>query len=396
MHQPKGKGTYIWAIRDCKGLDGSRGNHKQIALRLVEHGFSHAYVKIINGLNVPGVNFQTESETKAFCKVLQEHDIDVWGWGYVTGVSPSDEAKKAAAKVKEWHLSGFAADMEGEFDTLDKTTNALKGTAYVQALRANLPDHAIGLSSYRFPNSHPYFPWSQVLQYMDFHNPQVYEWGSSDPITQLKESYRQLTAIRKLPYHPIASAYCFGGWCPTVEQLDQFFTYSKQNFPSASYWELGRTDLYWAWLYTPIKNFSWPIVVEPPWEPEPEPEKDFLEELIMTDAKFEVLTFYKLIKPEQQSMEINVPENEFWVIYWFGVTTGYLVTNVILRASIPDTQLLTPIISTQSLGRHNWLRYSGILPLPPKSKLQTNFLGTTTENNQYVAIRFYVQKRVIS
>ena len=274
---PIGKGIYIWAVRDCLAAPGfPKGNPQGIALRLKANDFTHAYVKVANGLNLPGVSYQTVAETRALIEALKAQGLKVYGWAYVLGQSPIAEADKHAEVTKSWGLDGFAADMEGEFDTVYPAWNASIGVAYVSMLRARLPDHAIGLASYRYPKEHPYFPWKQVLPYFDFHNPQVYWQGSHNPVLQLNRSYVELMALKPLPFAPIGSAYTVGGWVPAPSEMIGFLNAARSlNCISASFWELGRIDKYASQLWPPIAAYQWGLPTPPP-PPPPTPTQEII------------------------------------------------------------------------------------------------------------------------
>src|SRR3990167_2945202 len=268
-----GKGIWIWAIRDCI----PNGIPMDIADRLAGDGFSHPVVKIANGTNVPGVDYQGVAETQMMCTRLRERGIRVYGFQYVLGVNPVAEAQAAAKIVKDWNLDGFHADMEGEFDTTIEKFNpitiankAAKADLYCKTLRNLLPNTPLGLASYRYWQSHPYFPW-QIRKYFNVDVPQVYWIPSLNPGWQVQESYRQFHLLPLiLPFSPIGSAY----GTATPAQIVEFLNVSRSlpGVTGASIWELGRMDKYYPYLYQSLKFYSWPVAEPPP--PKPEPPKE--------------------------------------------------------------------------------------------------------------------------
>jgi hypothetical protein len=229
-------------------------------------------VKIANGTNVPGVDYQGVTETRMLCTRLRERGIRVYGFQYVLGVNPIAEAQVAAKIVQEWELDGFHADMETEFDTTTAQFNpitiankAAKADLYCKTLRNLLPNTPLGLASYRYWQSHPYFPW-QIRKYFNVDVPQVYWIPSTNPGWQVQESYRQFHLLPLiLPFSPIGSAY----GTATPAQIVEFLNVSRSlpGVTGASVWELGRIDKYYPYLYPPLKFYSWPVAQPPPPEP---------------------------------------------------------------------------------------------------------------------------------
>jgi hypothetical protein len=215
--------------------------------------------------------------------------LRVYGWAYVLGQSPTKEADLHAAITKTWGLDGFAADMESEFNTFNLYWNALIGTSYVSRLRSGLPNHVIGLASYRYPKEHPYFPWEKVLPYFDFHNPQVYWQDLHNPIFQLNRSYVELMALKPMPFAPIGSAYTIGGWVPAPFEMTDFLNAAKSlKCISASFWELGRMDKYAQQLWPPIAACKWGLPEPPPPPPivTPPPPTPTQEIITVSDREF--------------------------------------------------------------------------------------------------------------
>ncbi len=262
----KGKGYYIWKLSACEN-----GNPLAIAHTAHQAGLTHVLIKIANGIY--DYNYDPSSGYDLVGPVadaLHAKDITVWGWHYVYGDLPKDEAKAAIRQINRLPLDGYVIDAEGEYK--GKYTPC---RIFMQDLRSALPDYPIALSSYRYPKYHMDLPWTDFLNGCDFNMPQVYWEQSHNPGAQLDRCITEFQTIitPSRPIIPSGAAYCAGGWCPTqadiIEFMDRAVTKGLDavNFWS---WDYCRNKLPLIW--DTIANYNWPSA--------PNPEKSVAEKYI--------------------------------------------------------------------------------------------------------------------
>ena len=231
-----GKGMYIWKIKECEG-----GVISDIVTMCQNANFSHVIIKIADGTS--GYNF-TEDDgdmAKALVDALKAVDIEPWGFQYIYGVYPIQEALTANRRIEETGVVGFVINAEGEIKNI--ANNGAIVAVYCDSLNDHLP---WVLSSYRYPEEHPKFPWQTFVDWLnkdgDFMMPQVYWMDAHNPAEQLRECLRQYVKITDLPILPTGSAFCEHGWCPTNEEIEEFATESEvQGLPGINFWEWAAT-----------------------------------------------------------------------------------------------------------------------------------------------------------
>ena len=128
----RGKGFFIWKIRDCDG-----GNAISIANSAQAAGFSHVLLKIADGSY--SYNYDRNTSTDLIPPVVQalrNRGIQVWGWHYVYGNNPSGEARIAVSQCQKYNLDGYVIDAEGEYKQPGKDVAARR---FMSELRAGLP-----------------------------------------------------------------------------------------------------------------------------------------------------------------------------------------------------------------------------------------------------------------
>jgi hypothetical protein len=145
----------------------------------------------------------------------------------------------------------------------------------MKKVRKELPNLPIGLSSYRFPESHPELPWKQFRDYCDFDMPQVYWEQDFRPEAgeiQLVSSYIQFQKLTPiLPYFPTGPAYKVGDWKTTAEQVKRFILKAKaMGFAGCNFWVWFQTQRDLPEVFELIKNNQVFKVDEDPEEPAPE------------------------------------------------------------------------------------------------------------------------------
>ena len=253
----QGKGYFIWKIRYCEG-----GDVEAIADLAAESQYTHAIIKVADGSRTYNLHPETGRDLVVpLVKALREREIEPWGWQYIYGYDPIDEADKAIQRVRQFDLDGFVVDAEAEFK---KPGMQRVASQYMNRLSAGLPDTPIALSSYRFPSYHPRIPWDEFLKKSDLAMPQVYWEQSNNPAAQLE---RCVNEYQTMPYSrpviPTGSAYRRGEWRTTPEHIIEFMEKALElNLPAANFWEWAHTRRYLPETWEAVSDFYWPVKSE--------------------------------------------------------------------------------------------------------------------------------------
>ncbi len=254
----KGKGFWIWKVKDCEGGDATK-----IANEAVNAGLSHVYIKIADGPYV--YNYDTVNKVDRIPPVvaaLRAKGLQVWGWHYIYGLNPTGEANIAISQVKKYNLDGYVIDAEGEFKLAGKDVAA---QTFVNALRAGLPSLPIALSSYRYPSYHQEFPWKIFLEKVDWNMPLMYWVQAHNPAAQLQRCVDEFKAMAPFrPIFPVGPAYQEGGWAPTAaDQVEFWGKVQSLGLRGASWfsWDECKRDL--PSIFTAIGNLPAPGVQPP-------------------------------------------------------------------------------------------------------------------------------------
>jgi hypothetical protein len=255
----KGKGYYLWQLPYCDG-----GNPELIAARAKKAGLSHAMIKIADGSTWP-YNFDFDRNVDLIPPVasaLKAEGIKVWGWHYVRGYDPLNEARLAVKRMTELNLDGYVIDAEGEYRDTSKRAAASR---FMKELRLGLPNIPVALSTYRYPKVHQAFPYAEFLDGCDISMPQVYFEQMHNPEEQLErcvEQYMELTPAR--PVIPTAPTYARGDWRPTADEITRFFAKAQELGLSAANawsWDFAARPKYMD-LFNAVGDYDWPA--EPP------------------------------------------------------------------------------------------------------------------------------------
>lgn len=267
----QGKGFYTFILPEVEG-----GDPAKIVSEAQQAGLSHVLVKIADGTRPFGFTGSND-HTLPVVKALQEAGIQAWGWHYVYGSDPQGEAAIAVKRVRELGLDGYIVDAEAEYK--NKRQAAI---TYMAALRADLPDLPIALSSFRFPNYHPELPWAEFLEKCDLHMPQVYWEQAHNVDWQLRESKKQCDALPNArPYIPTGAAYGTPGWDPTVEDVRTFMDTAKDlGLEAVNFFQWDYCRKHLPTLWTAIAEYAWPFT--PPAEDLPLPPSDSFTSLYIT------------------------------------------------------------------------------------------------------------------
>lgn len=253
-----GKGIFTWQLPHCEG-----GDPGAIAARARAADLTHVLIKIADTVYEFGIDRYNRDLNPPVVAALRGQGIDVWGWHYVKGDDPVREAQVAVRRVQSLGLDGYVIDAEVEYKQAGKANAA---RAFMEALRAGLPDTPIALSSFRFPSYHPELPWSAFLEKCDYNMPQVYWVQAHNSDAQLARSAQEFSRLTpSRPVVPTGSAYGENGWRATADDLQRFFQKAVElglTAASAYSWDWagapGNED-----LWNAIAGFQWPAPPRP-------------------------------------------------------------------------------------------------------------------------------------
>jgi len=251
-----GKGWFIWQIARCEG-----GVPAAIADRAVASGTTHVLLKVAERTYTYNIDRQGRDRALPLAAELRERGLQVWGWHYVYGDKPVEEAEIALRRVGELELDGYVIDAESEYKLPGKAAAARR---FMATLRAGLPANTlVALSSYRYPTYHPQLPWAAFLEQCDLAMPQVYWEQAHNPAQQLTRTVNEYNNPALVgfvrPVIPTGAAYGTGGWRAAPVEISQFLRAAVQlKLPAANFysWDYatsaGHTDLWDA-----VASFPW-------------------------------------------------------------------------------------------------------------------------------------------
>lgn len=249
----EGKGFFIWKIPLCEN-----GDANAIANWAAAAGLSHVLLKIADGIYSYNIDWENNIDlVPPVVSALKAKGITCYGWHYIYGYDPVNEAKKAIQRVKELGLDGYVLDAEAQYKEPGKAAAAV---TFMNYLKAGIPNTPTALSSYRYPSYHPQLPWDEFLSRVDYNMPQVYWMFATNPGEQLTRSVQEFAAMEyNPPIVPTGAAFREHGWQPTAEQDLEFLLAARSlNLSAANFWEWSscRLDLptdVWA----TIAGFDW-------------------------------------------------------------------------------------------------------------------------------------------
>ncbi|MFN2305232.1 MAG: nuclear transport factor 2 family protein, partial [Anaerolineales bacterium] len=240
-----GKGYYIWIAKQCE-----QGDPDRIAALAREANLSHVLIKIADGTFPYNVDLDNGFDyARPIVRRLQQQNIQVWGWQYVYGDYPDQEAEIAIARSLELGVNGFVVNAESQYKSISKAPAASR---YMNILRNNLGSMPIALSSYRYPSYHAQFPWQNFLDRCDYNMPQVYWMQTHNNAgQQLQRSVNEFMNLRPFrPIIPTGATFKEHGWVPYASEVVEFMqTAKKLNLSAINfwYWEGCRRDLPHLW-----------------------------------------------------------------------------------------------------------------------------------------------------
>lgn len=251
----QGKGFYIWQIKNCEG-----GNPEAIAAKAQAANLTHLLLKIADTTFAFGFDRFNNDITAPVADALRNRGLQVWGWHYVKGNDPGGEARIAVQRTQQLRLDGYVIDAEVEYKAPGKAAAA---RAFMDELRAGLPNLPVALSSFRYPSFHKELPWREFLERCDLNMPQVYWEQAHNPDVQLARSVSEFANTSLVgfirPVVPTGSAYGTGGWRATPDDLRVFFQKAR---------ELGleAANAYsWDWAASPGNTDLWDAVAQVDW-----------------------------------------------------------------------------------------------------------------------------------
>ena len=240
-----GKGLIIWKVQACE-----YGNIQSIVHKAKSAGLTHVLVKVADGAQPYNASY-----LPGLVAGLKSAGISVWGWQYVYGNSPLDEAAAALAAAGPLHLDGLVVNAEREYE--GKFGQA---GAYMERLSAGLKGTPLALTSFRAPEYHPNFPWTEFLSHCQLNMPQVFWTGGHDPAGLLRQTVEQFKHIYPVaPIIPTGAAYQDGGWRPSPAEIQTFLSAARQMaLDGVNFWNwdyAGSTQ--GADLWEAIGGFDW-------------------------------------------------------------------------------------------------------------------------------------------
>jgi len=253
-----GKGWFIWQVSRCEG-----GSPSAIAARAVAAGLSHVLIKIADGQYSYGINWLGRDLVLPTAEALRARGIQVWGWHYVRGDRPVEEAHAAIARASQLKLDGYVIDAEIEYEQASKAAAAHTFMSHLkEGLPAGLP---VALSSFRYPSVHRLLPWAAFLEHCDLSMPQVYWQGAHNPAVQLARSVSELNDAKLVgtprPVVPTGSAYGTGDWIASPDDLAKFLAQAQTlKLPAANFYS-------WDFATVPDQRALWDTVTTYDWQP---------------------------------------------------------------------------------------------------------------------------------
>ncbi len=252
-----GKGWFIWQVSRCE-----HGSAKAIADRAVAAGLSHVLIKVAERTYAYGIHWLGQDLVAPVAEALRARGIQVWGWHYVYGEQPVDEARAAIRRAHQLRLDGYVIDAEGEYA---QPGMAVAAHTFMANLKAGLPaEMPVALSSYRFPSVHRELPWAAFLEHCDVVMPQVYWQGAHNSAVQLARSLTEYGNPKLVgtprPVAPTGSAYGVGDWSATADDLEKFLSAAQQA-------KLAAANFYsWDAAGVPDNHDLWNTVATYDWQ----------------------------------------------------------------------------------------------------------------------------------
>ena len=244
---PTGNGMFVWMISRMEGGDVNKAAQKAKA-----SGLSWVAIKVTDGPYYFNYSQTTPKSdlvpiaVSAFRKV----GISVWGWGYIYGNVPLQEAQAANNRVRQLGLDGWFIDAEGEMKG-----KPVQASQYMSEMRRLNPGLSLGLCSYRFPSYHSTFPWKEFST-CDFNAPQVYWMQAHNAGAQLQRTqyeFSQMAGYKSMPVIPIGAAFSEWGWTAQPAECIEFRQKAQAlGLPGYGWWEWYEASTRHPELWEPV------------------------------------------------------------------------------------------------------------------------------------------------
>lgn len=218
-----GKGLTIWKMQSCE-----HGNTQAIVHRAQTAGLSHVIVKVADGAQPYNASY-----LPGLAAALKAAGIALWGWQYVYGDSPLDEAATAVKIASQIRLDGFVVNAEREYEGKFGPAGA-----YMERIAEGLKGVPLALTSFRAPEYHPSFPWAEFLSHCQLNMPQIFWVESHNPAQLLNQTIQQFRHIYPIvPLAPTGPAYQDTRWRPLPGEVTEFMAAAKQKvLESVNFW----------------------------------------------------------------------------------------------------------------------------------------------------------------
>ena len=258
----RGKGFFTFDLSKCEG-----GDPGLMLAAAQAAGLSSIFVKIADGSQAAGINASGVDFTAPVVRAFHSAGMAVWGWQTVYGGDPSAEASLAITRMQGLGLDGYVVCAGSEYE---QPGMAFAAQLFMTKVRAGLKV-PIALSSFRFPQYHLRFPWSDFLAACDLHMPQVYWEQAHDANDQLSESKRQCDGLPNArPFIPIGSTYLTAGWEPTDQDITDFLDSAEAlGLPAVNFYDWGSCRASLPLVWKAITSFTWAAYAQnnPPAQP---------------------------------------------------------------------------------------------------------------------------------
>jgi len=248
----QGKGFFTFNLPECES-----GDPGSILAEAQAAGLSHIIVKIGDGAQAAGIDASGADFAAPVVQAFHQAGMGVWGWQYIYGDNPSAEATIAITRTQALGLDGFVVSVGEEYEQPGRSAAA---DLYMTTVRTALKV-PIALCSFRFPNYHPNFPWSDFLVSCDLHMPQVFWELTHNAGDQLIESKRQCDSLPNArPFIPTGSAYLASGWSPSAQDITDFLdTAEILGLPAVNFFDWDACHTYMPLAWKAIASFIWPV-----------------------------------------------------------------------------------------------------------------------------------------
>lgn len=321
-----GKGAYLYVVSYIEGANqnviwaagaSERLAHaERVADAAVAAGLTHVLIKVADGIypynvrrkNADGkVIFNSTlpdavDDCPAVIAALQRRGILVFGWQFVYGINPAAEAAMAIRRMRELGLDGWVVNAETHWKTyyqkevtetvFDKKKRPVKTKVmltfendkppvatlkkvaeHMEPVRAETTRLRIPLffSGFKFPSSHPSFPFAAFLDYCEGNMPQVYPVADTRTNAHSLQLAQSLAEYRKIApgqqifptgaacNHPYTQEGRNRDWLATPAQVTDFFQAAvREGLDAASIWEWDQAARRHPELWRAMAEFKWP------------------------------------------------------------------------------------------------------------------------------------------